>query len=193
MPLQVRVGGPGLSEDEVAEDFELYDEALQSFLHQAGALKGFLQDALVGRAHLSENEGGSLGWSGAEVPKGFKQQACAADGFLKECMVGSRGWSEASVEQQASVVEDFLQQAFVLKRFLRAAIAGKKDLVEEAVFGAPGTSFGAPGAGCEWRAPPPLRLGLAVDTHCCTVGLRCHRACSVGSSPSGRWGGVGPG
>ncbi len=51
---QVRDGGPGLSEDEVAEDFELYDEALESFMRQAGALKGFLQEALVGRAHLSE-------------------------------------------------------------------------------------------------------------------------------------------
>ncbi len=37
-------------------------------LRPAGALKGFLQDALVGRAHLSETEGGSQGWSGAEVP-----------------------------------------------------------------------------------------------------------------------------
>ena len=45
---QVRDGGPGLSEDEVAEDFELYNEALESFMRQAGALKGFLQDALVG-------------------------------------------------------------------------------------------------------------------------------------------------
>ena len=33
---QVRDGGPGFSEDEVAEDFELYDEALESFMRQAG-------------------------------------------------------------------------------------------------------------------------------------------------------------
>ncbi len=71
---QVKDGGPGLSEDEVAEDFEVYDEALDSFTRQAGALKGFLQDALVGRADLS----------GAVIPKGFKQQACAVDGFLQE-------------------------------------------------------------------------------------------------------------
>ena len=81
---QVKDGGPGLSEDEVAEDFELYDEALESFMRQAGALMGLLQDALVGRADFSEAEGGSQGWSGAEVPKGFKQQACPADGFLQE-------------------------------------------------------------------------------------------------------------
>ena len=106
---QVKDGGPGLSEDEVAEDFELYDEALESFMRQAGALKGFLQDALVGRADLSEAVGGSQGWSGAEIPKGFKQQACAVDGFLQECMVRA-GWSVASVKQQANAVEDFLQQ-----------------------------------------------------------------------------------
>ena len=107
-------------------------------------LKGFLQDALVGRAHLSEAEGGSQGWSGAEVPKGFKQQACAVDGFLQECMVGSKGWSVASVKQQANVVEDFLQQAVVLKHLLREAMAGRKDLVEEAAFGSEAAK--APGA-----------------------------------------------
>ena len=79
-------------------------------------------------------------------------------------MVGSKGLSAASVKQQANVVEDFLQQAAVLKRVLREAMAGRKDLVEEAAFGAPGASFGTPGAGCEWRAPPPLRLGLWTPT-----------------------------
>jgi hypothetical protein len=94
-----------------------------------------LQDASVGRADLSEAVGGSPGWSGAEVPKGFKQQACAVDGFLQRCMVGSRGWGVAPVKQQANVVEDFLLQAVVLKRVLHEAMAGRKDLVEEAAFG----------------------------------------------------------
>ncbi len=76
----------------------LYDDALESFMRQAGAVKGFLQDALVSRADLS----------GAEIPKGFKQQACTVDGFLQECMVRA-AWSVASVKQQANAVEDFLQ------------------------------------------------------------------------------------
>ena len=50
-------------------------------------------------------------------------------------MVGSKGWSVASVKQQATAVDDFLQQAVVLKRVLREAMAGRKDLVEEANFG----------------------------------------------------------
>ena len=160
-------------------------------MRQAGALKGFLQDALVGRADLSEAVGGSQGWSGAEIPKGFKQQACAVDGFLQECMVRT-GWSVASIKQQANVVEDFLQQAVVLKRVLREAMAGRKDLVEEAAFGAPGASFGAPGGRLRAEGPSSFALGV-VDTHCCTVGLQCHRACSFGSSSNLLWGRAGPG
>ena len=47
-------------------------------MHQAGALQGLLQEALVGRQDLSEAEGGSKGWSGAEVL--FMQRACS-EGF----------------------------------------------------------------------------------------------------------------
>ncbi len=59
--------------------------------------KVFSQEALVGTKDLSEAEGGSKGWSRAEVPEGFMQRACSPEVFLQEAKVGSKGWSEAAV------------------------------------------------------------------------------------------------
>ena len=56
-----------MSEADVRGNFECMEEVVEDFVHQAGALQGLLQEALVGRQDLSEAEGGSKGWSGAEV------------------------------------------------------------------------------------------------------------------------------
>ena len=194
---------------------------------------------------MCDAEGGSKGWSGAEVL--FMQRACSEEGFLQEAGVGIRSWSKAAVRMQARVVERFMQEGAFLKGCLHEAVKGVQDRAEagcrpealrtageaarrrgsgEAAGSAGGSALhdggydkrsrqptgcrsgasptygrGSKGAGdppwvsgrrLQGEGPSSSALGV-VDTHCCTVGLHCHRACSVGSSPSGLWGRAGPG
>ena len=106
-------------------NFECLEEVVEDVMHQAGVLQGLLQEALVGRQDLSEAEGGSKGWSGAEVL--FMQRACSEEGFLQEARVGIRSWSKAAVRQQALVVERFMQKGFFLKGCLHEAVKGVQD------------------------------------------------------------------
>ena len=56
-----------MSKADVWGTFECMEEVVEDFMHQAGALQGLLQEALAGRQDLCDAEGGSKGWSGAEV------------------------------------------------------------------------------------------------------------------------------
>ena len=104
---------PGMSEADVWGSFECMKEVLEDFMHQAGALQGLLQEALACRQDLCDAEGGSKGWSGAEVL--FMQRACSEECFLQEARVGIRSWSKAAVKQQALVVKRFMQKGVFLK------------------------------------------------------------------------------
>lgn len=100
--------------------------------------------------------------------------------------------------EQAGASEDLLVEARSMLADMASAAGSQRDVevvpappMAEAAR-APGTRLGFPGAVCKESAPSSSAFGV-VDTHCCTVGLHCHRACSVGSSPSGLWGRAGPG
>ncbi len=82
---------PGMSEVDVRDNFECLGEIVEDFMHQAGVLQGLLQEALVGRRDLSEAEGGSKGWSGAEVL--FTQRACSEEAFRQEARSRPLSWS----------------------------------------------------------------------------------------------------
>ena len=117
-----------MSEADVWGNFECMKEVLEDFMRQAGALQGLLQEALAGRQDLCDAEGGSKGWSDAEVL--FMQRACSEEDFMQAAGVGIRSWSKAAVRQQALVVERFMQEGAFLKVCLHEAVKGVQDRAE---------------------------------------------------------------